>query len=112
MFGSTLHGGGANRSKLPRRGLVVSYCLGWLRQSEAQTLIYPPKVARDFPPELAELVGYSIHGPNLGNCEGRDPATLLAEERGDCVESRFALRPEYDAIIAQAKQAFETEATP
>lgn len=28
FLGSTLHGGGSNRSAAPRRGIVVSYCLG------------------------------------------------------------------------------------
>lgn len=29
FFGSTLHGGGGNASVAPRRGIVISYCLGW-----------------------------------------------------------------------------------
>lgn len=34
FLGSTLHGGGANRADHPRRGLIVSYCLGWLKPFE------------------------------------------------------------------------------
>jgi len=77
FLGSTLHGGGANATALPRRGLVVSYCLGWLKPFENQWLIYPPAIARTFSPELAALVGYAQHRPNLGNVEGRCPSELL-----------------------------------
>jgi hypothetical protein len=48
FLGSTLHGGGGNRSAAPRRGIVVSYCLGWLKPFELQWLVYPPQVARHF----------------------------------------------------------------
>src|SRR3546814_1356739 len=31
FLGSTLHGGGGNVSTMPRRGIVVCYCLFWLK---------------------------------------------------------------------------------
>jgi hypothetical protein len=77
FLGSTLHGGGGNATPVPRRGLVVSYCLGWLKPFENQWLVYPPEVAEAFDPELAALVGYAQHRPNLGNVEGRCPSELL-----------------------------------
>jgi ectoine hydroxylase-related dioxygenase (phytanoyl-CoA dioxygenase family) len=80
-LGSTLHGGGANRTDAPRTGLIVSYCLGWLRTFENQFLAYPPEVARTFSPELARLVGYQQHRPSLGNHEGRCPSELLSDRR-------------------------------
>jgi ectoine hydroxylase-related dioxygenase (phytanoyl-CoA dioxygenase family) len=83
FLGSTLHGGGANRTTTPRAGLVISYGLGWLKPYENQWLAYPPAVARHFPPALQELVGYATHRPNLGNYEGQSPAVLL---RGDTPE--------------------------
>src|SRR3546814_21092160 len=46
FLGSTLHGGGGNASAAPRRGIVISYCLGWLKPFELQWLVYPPQVAR------------------------------------------------------------------
>jgi len=78
FLGSTLHSGGANRSVKPRRGLIVSYCLGWLKPWENQWLAYPPDIARTFSPELAALVGYRQHLPSLGNYEGQCPSVLLA----------------------------------
>ncbi len=82
-LGSTLHGGGANRTERPRTGLIVSYCLGWLRPFENQFLAYPPDVARRFSPELARLVGYQQHRPGLGNYEGRCPSELLFADGPD-----------------------------
>ncbi|MGV1683500.1 phytanoyl-CoA dioxygenase family protein [Sphingopyxis sp. NJF-3] len=93
-LGGTLHGAGANISDAPRRGIIVSYCLGWLKPFELQWLVYPPEVARHFDPELAALVGYAQHRPNLGNVEGRCPSLLLAGATPDHVAAVDALRPD------------------
>lgn len=105
FLGSTLHGGGANRSDAPRTGLVVSYCLGWLKPYENQWLVYPPQVARGFAPELARLVGYQQHRPNLGNYEGQCPSILLRPEVGDYLGAVDELRPEQAAAIAEWRAA-------
>ena len=76
-LGSTVHGGGANASDSARLGLTVSYCLGWLRQAENQYLTYPPEVAADFPPALQALIGYSVHRPNVGLVNNRDPIETI-----------------------------------
>ena len=94
FLGSTLHGGGGNASTIPRRGIVISYCLGWLKPFELQWLVYPPQVARHFPPELAALVGYAQHRPNLGNVEGQCPSILLADHVPDHLPAIDALRPD------------------
>lgn len=79
FMGALTHGAGANRSKAPRTGIIVSYCLGWLKTYENQFLTYPPVVARTFDPALQALIGYKIHRPNLGGWNGQDPAVLLGE---------------------------------
>ncbi len=94
FLGSTLHGGGGNMSASPRRGIVVSYCLGWLKPFELQWLVYPPQVARHFSPELAALVGYAQHRPNLGNVEGQCPSILLGDHVPDFLPAIDALRPD------------------
>lgn len=94
FLGSTLHGGGGNASETPRRGIVVSYCLGWLKPFELQWLVYPPSVARAFSPELAALVGYAQHRPNLGNVEGQCPSVLLRDEVPRHLPAVDALRPD------------------
>jgi ectoine hydroxylase-related dioxygenase (phytanoyl-CoA dioxygenase family) len=76
-FGSLLHCGGGNKTKLPRTGVVLSYCQGWLRQSENQYLAVPISLARTLPERLQRLLGYFVHKPNLGQIEGRDPIELL-----------------------------------
>lgn len=100
FLGSTLHGGGANRTLTPRRGLIVSYCLGWLKPFELQWLVYPPAIARTFTPELAALVGYAQHRPNLGNVEGQDPSVLLRADRGDFRAATDALRDDQTEALA------------
>ena len=100
FLGSTLHGGGGNASPVPRRGIVISYCLGWLKPFELQWLVYPPAIARRFSPELAALVGYAQHRPNLGNVEGQCPSVLLGEVVPDHLGAIDALRPEQEAMAA------------
>ena len=101
FLGSTLHGAGANHTDAVRRGCIVSYCLGWLKPYENQWLAYPPDVARSFPPELAALVGYRQHRPNLGNYEGRCPSVLLDDRVPASLAAIDALRPDQAAAVAE-----------
>ena len=94
FLGSTLHGGGGNVSSAPRRGIVISYSLGWLKPFELQWLVYPPQIARRFSPELAALVGYAQHRPNLGNVEGQCPSVLLSDQVPEHLPAIDALRPD------------------
>ncbi len=100
FLGSTAHGAGANLTNLPRRGIVVGYCLGWLKPYENQWLAYPPEIARAFSPELSALVGYAQHRPNLGNYEGQCPSILLRDEVPSHIGAIDALRPDQEAMIA------------
>ncbi len=104
FLGSTLHCGGANRTALPRTGMIVSYCLGWLKPYENQWLAYPPEVARHFSPELAALVGYRQHRPNLGNYEGQSPAVLLDSDTPEFLGAVDALAPEHVEFMAMLKR--------
>ena len=99
FLGSTLHAAGANRSNEVRRGMIVSYCLGWLKPYENQWLAYPPEIARSFPPELAALVGYRQHRPNLGNFEGQCPSVLLQGDPPERLAAIDALRPDQVAAV-------------
>lgn len=103
FLGSTLHAAGANRTDLPRRGIIISYCLGWLKPYELPWLAYPPEIARQFPRSLARLAGYQVHRPNLGTYEGRCPSLLLdgVEEPSGAID---ALLPEQEALISAWRQ--------
>lgn len=105
FLGSTLHGAGANRTGAVRRGLVVGYALGWLKPYENQWLAYPPEVARHFAPELAALVGYRQHRPNLGNFEGQCPSVLLEDDVPDHFAAIDALRPDQEDLMAAYLEA-------
>jgi len=71
-MGSTIHGGGANRSDSPRSGLINTYSLGWLRQEDNQYLSISREVADSFPEHVRRLLGYQTHGQCLGTYPG-DP---------------------------------------
>ena len=85
-LGSTIHGGGANStSDRWRRGVHMSYTLGWLRTEENNYLAVPPAVARTLPRRCQEVLGYAVHdaiamnGGYLGMVSLRDPLDLLEE---------------------------------
>jgi len=84
-LGSTMHGGGANSTAdVRRRGMHVSYCVGWLRTEENQYLSTPIEVVRTLPRESQALLGYASHdalaagGGYLGSVRVQDPVELLA----------------------------------
>ncbi|HEX5185018.1 MAG TPA: phytanoyl-CoA dioxygenase family protein [Allosphingosinicella sp.] len=99
FLGSTLHAAGANRSGAVRRGMVTGYSLGWLKTYENQFLAYPPEIARTFPPDLAALVGYRQHRPNLGNFEGCCPSVLLHGDVPVRLGAIDALRPDQKEAV-------------
>ena len=83
-LGSTIHGGGANTSAdVWRRGVHLSYTLGWLRTEENNYLAVPPKIAAALPRECQDVLGYAIHdaihlsGGYLGMLDLRDPVEML-----------------------------------
>lgn len=109
FLGSIPHGAGANQSDHVRRAVITSYCLGWLRTFENQYLVYPPAIARAFDPDLAALIGYAQHRPNLGNVEGQCPSVLLHRDDIDGLPAIDALLPGQadmlDAYVAEQEAA-------
>lgn len=101
FLGSTLHAAGGNLSSEIRRGAIISYCLGWLKPYENQWLAYPPDIAREFSKDLASLVGYAQHRPNLGNFEGQCPSILLGEDVPGRIGAIDSLRPDQEALLAE-----------
>jgi ectoine hydroxylase-related dioxygenase (phytanoyl-CoA dioxygenase family) len=87
-LGSTVHGGGANTTDSQwRRGMHLSYVVGWLRTEENHYLTTPPDAVRHLPRQVQEVLGYAAHdaiadlGGYLGTVELRDPVDLMAEGR-------------------------------
>jgi hypothetical protein len=84
-LGSTFHGGGAHSGLEPRRGVHLSYTLGWLRTEENNYLAVPPELACRLPRECQEVLGYAVHdaiergGGYLGMLDLRDPVELFQE---------------------------------
>jgi ectoine hydroxylase-related dioxygenase (phytanoyl-CoA dioxygenase family) len=55
----------------------MEYVAAWLRPQETQLLVVPPQLARQLPPRLQELLGYSIYPPFVGYVDGRHPRTVF-----------------------------------
>jgi ectoine hydroxylase-related dioxygenase (phytanoyl-CoA dioxygenase family) len=83
-LGSTIHGGGPNTTAGERRrGMHVSFCAGWLRTEENQSLAVPLEVVRTLPPAAQALLwgahdAIAVGGGNLGTVAVQDPVALLA----------------------------------
>ena len=83
-LGRTIHGGGPNTTENQRRrGMHLSYTLGWLRTEENNYLTTPLEVARGLPVKAQELLGYAAHdaiatgGGYLGTVDTRNPIDLI-----------------------------------
>jgi Phytanoyl-CoA dioxygenase (PhyH) len=65
--GKLVHGGGANRSKAPRRALTLPFVLGYLTPEEAYPFYVPLELARTLPPRVQQLLGFrSFHNMTQG----------------------------------------------
>ncbi|WP_116364665.1 phytanoyl-CoA dioxygenase family protein [Parahaliea mediterranea] len=86
-LGGTAHAAGENRTPdTLRRGMHVSYCLGWLRTEENNYLSASLESVREYPRQVQELMGYAAHdaapeGGCLGVYDMLDPVTLLNSGR-------------------------------
>jgi ectoine hydroxylase-related dioxygenase (phytanoyl-CoA dioxygenase family) len=83
-LGSTIHAGGRNTTAEGwRRGMHMSFVVGWLRTEDNNYLSTPPEVARRLPRRSQELLGYAAHdaiasgGGYLGTVDLLDPIDLL-----------------------------------
>lgn len=108
---SLLHGGGANVSNVHRTGIAISYCLGWLRQSENQYLSYPPDIAKNFSEQLQRLIGYNVHRPNLGWVHGHDPITLISGITTEHSGAEDFLTPEQQELMEEYHRDYELALT-
>jgi len=87
-LGSAIHAGGKNSTADRwRRGMHMSFVVGWLRTEENHYLSTPPEVARSLPRRSQELLGYAAHdaiavgGGYLGAVDLLDPVELLAQAK-------------------------------
>ncbi len=87
-LGSVVHGGGANTSAdRRRRGMHLSFVVGWLRTEENNYLVTPLEFVRDLPRRAQQLLGYTVHdaiaiaGGTLGLYDSNDPLELI--EKGE-----------------------------
>ena len=74
-----------------------------MKPFENQWLVYPPHIAKTFSPDLAALVGYRQHRPNLGNYEGQCPSVLLGNDVPDYLPAVDELLAEQTIPLAEFK---------
>ena len=86
--GRVFHSGGENKSNTDRIGANLTYTLGWLRQEENQYLSCPPEVARNYPEELQDMLGYTMGQYAMGYYT---PPSAPGEQP-ECVTPAFAVR--------------------
>lgn len=85
--GKVLHGGGANRSDSVRRGVNITYSVGWVRQEENQFLACPPETARTLDDDLLRMMGYQQGAFAMGYVgDQQDPLSFL---RGGTEKTRL-----------------------
>jgi ectoine hydroxylase-related dioxygenase (phytanoyl-CoA dioxygenase family) len=81
--GKVLHGGGANRSSAVRRGVNITYSVGWVRQEENQFLATSPEMARTLDDDLLRMMGYQQGAFAMGYVgDQQDPLAYLRGEEG------------------------------
>ena len=85
-LGSVIHAAGSNLTTDQwRRGMHLSYAVGWLRTEENHCLSVPISIARTLPRQAQVLLGYGAHdaieigGGYVGMVDLRDPVDLIAE---------------------------------
>jgi len=62
--GKLVHGAGENASVDQwRRGMHISFVLGWLRPEEHHLLAVPPELAKTLPEQAQRLLGYATYHP-------------------------------------------------
>ena len=84
--GKVLHGAGANTSSGVRRGVNITYAVGWVRQEENQYLACPPEIARTLDDDLLRMMGYTQGAFALGYVG--DQTDPLAALRGGTAKAR------------------------
>ncbi len=98
--GKVVHGGGANRSETVRRGVNITYAVGWVRQEENQFLACPAGLAATLDDDLLKMMGYQQGAFALGYVgDQQDPLAVL---RGTNEKVRVV------SEFAESNQAFKT----
>jgi ectoine hydroxylase-related dioxygenase (phytanoyl-CoA dioxygenase family) len=67
-LGKTVHGAGSNvTANTWRRGLHMSFVLGWLTPEEASTIAVPWEIAKAYPARVQQMLGYVSprHRPDM-----------------------------------------------
>ncbi|MDR5799111.1 MULTISPECIES: phytanoyl-CoA dioxygenase family protein [Caballeronia] len=65
--GKLYHGAGPNTTEdFVRKGINITYSVGWVKQEENQFLSVPMEIAKTLPDDLLRLMGYQLGAPGIG----------------------------------------------
>lgn len=79
FLGNLWHGGGANDSGASRLAITAQYCEPWLRTQENFFLSVSRETAASVSENIRRMLGYSIHPPFAGMCNGMHPKRALPD---------------------------------
>ncbi len=77
FLGNLWHGGGENHSGASRLALTCQYCEPWARTQENYFLSVSRETAASVSENIRRMLGYSIHPPFMGMCDGMHPKRKL-----------------------------------
>lgn len=83
-LGSITHCGGANRSTRPRTGLILSDCLGWLKQYRVRIPLISAGGTEGFSRRAARANRISHSLAQARGYEGQDPSVLFQTTSPAC----------------------------
>ncbi|MEM6581485.1 MAG: phytanoyl-CoA dioxygenase family protein, partial [Pseudomonadota bacterium] len=79
FMGNLWHGGGENSSGANRLGLTAQYCEPWARTQENFFLSVSRETVCEVSENIRRMLGYSIHPPFMGMCNGMHPKRKLKD---------------------------------
>ncbi|MEM8662154.1 MAG: phytanoyl-CoA dioxygenase family protein [Pseudomonadota bacterium] len=79
FMGNLWHGGGENSSGANRLGLTAQYCEPWARTQENFFLSVSRETVCEVSENMRRMLGYSIHPPFMGMCNGMHPKRTLQD---------------------------------
>ena len=111
FVGTTIHGGGYNRSGRDRPGLIVGYNRGSMRTQENYMLGVHPARMMTFPRELQDLLGFKVCN-GAGNIFGQDPRVEMERHYGGLDPADPYLEGPRDALHEKRRSGGYPESAP
>lgn len=109
--GKLYHGAGPNTSKdQVRKGINITYSIGWVKQEENQFLSVPHEIAKTLPDDLLRVMGYQQGAPGVGIWrDSEDPIAAVRSVPYEQYVYSAAVKKTLDAKASDYKAGFLSE---